>query len=301
MKIIAQSQKRLDQYLVELNIDKSRNFFTKLIKDKKILVNEKSLKPGFLLSIGDIIYIDDNFLEVDNSDDFEKINLNIEVLYEDKYLAVINKPINLITHPASTTKDKTLINGIYYLFNKNLSMLNTKRPGIVHRLDKNTSGCLIIAKDDKTHNLLVNMFKNRQIHKTYLTIVEGITHSVGKILLPLQKTYKNKGKSYISKEGKESLTNYKLISTNNSFSLLEVEIITGRTHQIRAHMQAINHPIIGDRLYGSSKIKSDILFLHSYNINFNHPILNKNINIYAPIPQRFLDMILKLNLKMIDK
>lgn len=293
---VNKSNVRLDKYLAETYIDKPRNYFIDLIKKGFVKVNNRVVKSSYIVKENDLIEID--FVEKKiKVNEKNEVNLNIKILYEDKYLAIINKPKGIVTHPADSYEKETLVNGLRYLFKSNLSNINSDRPGIVHRLDKDTSGLLIIAKDDITHQKLLQMFKKHLIIKGYIAIVEGKIIDDKIINLPIKRSETKRYKMEINPSGRESITEYKVISFNNNFSLLDILIKTGRTHQIRCHMQAINHPIIGDKIYGAKKTNFDFFYLHSYKLEFIHPITNENIKIILKPEKYFLDKIKELNLE----
>lgn len=287
---------RIDKYLAETYLDKTRNYFIDLIKKGFVKVNNNLVKSSYIIKEKDVIEIE--FLESNlKVNEKKEVDLNIKILYEDKYLAIINKPKGIVTHPADSYEKETLVNGLRYLFKDNLSNINSDRPGIVHRLDKDTSGALIIAKDNLTHEKLSSMFKKHIIVKGYIAIVEGKLVDNKIINLPIKRSTTKRHKMEINPNGRESITEYKVISYNNNFSLLDVLIKTGRTHQIRCHMQAINHPIIGDKIYGAKKTNFDFFYLHSYKLEFIHPMTNENIKIILKPEKYFLDKIKELNLE----
>lgn len=216
----------------------------------------------------------------------------LDIRYEDDNLLVLNKPSGLVVHPAPGHLNDTLVNALMYHFKNNLSDTNgLLRLGIVHRIDKDTSGLLIIAKDNETHNELAKMLKNHQIKRTYIAICEGILpNKVTKINLPIQRDAKNRKLMSIHKDGKSSVTYVHLLKTfyidNKPYSLVKCELETGRTHQIRVHLAYIKHPVYGDNIYGSH-VDDFNQRLHAYRLSFIHPISKKQVDVYSDIPSEF--------------
>ena len=210
----------------------------------------------------------------------------MEILYEDNDIIVVNKPKGMVVHPANGNPDGTLVNAVMAICKDSLSGIGGEiRPGIVHRLDKDTSGAIIVAKNDKAHINMSEQIKNHEVEKTYIALVKGfVKENEATINMPIGRSTKDRKKMAVSKNGKNAVTHFKVIERFGNYTLLEVKIETGRTHQIRVHFSAIGHPLIGDFLYGS---KSDFInrqALHSYHISFIHPISNKIINIYCELP-----------------
>ena len=285
MKIIKSKEDniRLDIYLLD-KVEFSRSQIKKKILSGQIKVNDKTIKAGYNLSLGDIITIEE---------DEEKIlkpqKIDFKILYEDENLAVISKPQNLIVHPGAGNFDSTLVSGLMYKFNHLAKGSDSLRPGIVHRLDKDTSGLMVIAKTDLAYSNLVNAFKNHEVKKTYLAIVEGKINSSGIINKPIGRSVKNrKTMTVTDKNSKEALSTYKLLKTFSNYSLVEINILTGRTHQIRVHFSYIKHPVLGDLTYGHrNKFNIDKQMLHSYKLEFKHPITGESLSFKDEIPIRF--------------
>lgn len=282
---------RLDKFL-DGKIEINRSQIKKNIKEGNILVNKKIEKAGYSLKEGDKIF-------VEYEDDFrlypEKINFDI--LYEDDYLAVISKPQDLVVHPGAGNKSGTLVNGLLYSFKELSNPIDKDRPGIVHRLDKDTSGLMIIAKKDEAYSKLVDMFKNRQIDKYYLAICHGNIYEDFDLNEPIGRDPNNRIKmKVIYENSKEASTSFKVLKNFSKFTLLDVHLHTGRTHQIRVHLAYVNHPIVGDYVYGvKNKFKIDKQLLHAYKLKFKHPISGKELEIEDKFPQRFKDFMEKFN------
>lgn len=284
---------RLDVFLAN-EVELSRSEIQKFIEDKKVLVNDKPQKKNYKLNLNDKIKFD--YEKEDKTIRAQKHDL--DVVYEDDYLAIINKDKDVIVHPTETIYSDTLVNYLMYNF-KNLSDIDGDyRRGIVHRLDKDTTGLIIIAKDNDTHLKLKEIIKNHEIIKTYLCIVHGKIDECGTIEEYMTRNPKDRKKMMVSDEGKLSVSHYERLDYNDDYSLVKVQIKTGRTHQIRVHMNYIHHPILGDKLYGlkKEKILFDSQVLHAYNLKFIHPQTHENINVIGNLNQDFITAIKKTNL-----
>ena len=294
--------KRIDTWLHESHPGKSRSFWQKKIKSGEVRVNKKKVKPHYSLQPDDQIRID--LKEVAPSLAGEDIPLDI--IFEDKNYAIINKPAGLVVHPGTGNPEHTLVNALIYHFGKDLSNLNnTNRPGIVHRLDKDTSGLMVIAKNNQAHQYLANQFEQKTVEKHYLTLINGhITPKKGSIEAPLNRSEKNRQKISISTRvnSRYALTHYSALRYFKrplECTLLDVTIETGRTHQIRVHFSAIEHHVIGDTVYGKPKYNKigqenglTRQFLHAAELAFQSPTTHKKINYKSPLAQElslFLD------------
>lgn len=281
---------RCDVYLSDyLNTTRSqiKNYMT----SGEIIVNDKVVKSGYKLKLNDEILI--NIVEVQVIPEPEK--MDIDVLIEDEDMAIIRKPQGLVVHPGAGNKTGTLVNGLLYRF-KNLSRIDPERPGIVHRLDKDTSGLMIIAKTDEFHEKIVELFKSRDIEKKYLAFVHGNIYENGVIETNISRNYKNRLKmAATNDEGKYAKTFYRPLKNFEGFTLLDVEIFTGRTHQIRVHMAHIHHPVVGDLVYGrQDKFNTKTQLLHAYYLKFIHPITGEVIEVEDEVPERFIEFEKKL-------
>ena len=290
LKYISDKKIRCDVFLSEKISNLSRTSIQKLIKEKLVFVNGKNIKPNVILEIGDEITV--------SIPDKKEITLVAEdialnIVYEDDYIIIINKPRNMVVHPAAGNEEHTLVNAL--LNHCKLSMINSERPGIVHRLDKDTTGLIICAKDDETHLKLVEMFANREVKKKYLAICNGsFSKENGLIDKPIGRDEKDRKKMSVkSKSGKEALTEYNVLTSNLKYSLVDVTLHTGRTHQIRVHFSSLNHPIVGDETYGNKneKIKATGQMLHSYYLEFLHPITEENLS-FTVLPDEYFFSIL---------
>lgn len=288
--IVSKTNIRLDKYLNE-ELDLSRSAVKKMIDDHLITINNKPAKASLLVKEGDTIEV--TFKEEEIVCEQEEMPLDI--VYEDDFLAIINKPSGLVVHPAVGNPRHTLVNGLLYHFNK-LSSKNTIRPGIVHRLDKDTSGLMIVAKDDKTHDILAKMIKNKEVERKYLALVWGnIRHQTGTIDAPIGRDINNRQKYTVTDiNSKDSVTHFKVLERFKNATLIECKLDTGRTHQIRVHLNYIGHPVVNDPLYGNRKLINDFgQMLHSKSIKFIHPYSKKEIYFEKEPPQEFIDIVEK--------
>lgn len=225
-------------------------------------------------------------------------NIPLDIIYEDDDIIVVNKQKGLVVHPANGNPDGTLVNAIMAICKDSLSGIGGEiRPGIVHRLDKDTSGLIIIAKNDKAHINLSEQIKNREVKKTYIALVRGIVkENEATIDMPIARSLKDRKKMAVSKDGKNAITHFKVLERYEGYTLLEVKIETGRTHQIRVHMSQIGYPIVGDTVYSNGKNPFGVTgqMLHSAKLIFKHPITGKELNLEAPLPKYFKEVLDKL-------
>ena len=295
-------KKRIDT-IIQKNIpEASRNYIQFLIENNYVKLDQKIINKSSLKLKKDQ-KIEVNFPE-EKIQEAKKEKISLDIIYEDEFLAVINKPPNMSVHPAQNNYSGTLVNALLYNFTT-LSHLNKDpiRPGIVHRLDKNTSGLIIIAKTDLAHEKLVSLFKEKKIHKTYLAICKGnfkdkkfrLENLIGR------DPKERKRMAVVEKNGKLAISNFEVIDEVNNFTLLKVNIETGRTHQIRAHLKYLNHPILGDEIYGTPSKYISRQMLHAYILNFIHPITNKKITLKANLPQDFSQTLKNLKLQVNNK
>ncbi|WP_300408105.1 RluA family pseudouridine synthase [Lagierella sp.] len=287
---------RIDKYLSEYMEDYTRSYIKSLIKAKKVFVNDKIIKPSYILKIGDSITV-----ELPEDDTFEILpeNKPLDVIYEDQFLAILNKPPHLIVHPTQSIKSGTLVNRLKYWFENLSDIYAPFRPGIVHRLDKDTTGLIVIAKDNVTHEKLKDIFKARKIEKHYVAIVQGTIDEKIVIEKPIGRDLNNRTKMAVDEElGKYAKSIVLPLEYNEDYSSVDVEILTGRTHQIRVHLSSIHHPILGDRTYGlkKEKVNATRQMLHAYFLKFCHPITGKMISVGALPGEEFITILKKCNL-----
>lgn len=283
----SEEQKRIDAFISE-KTEYSRTAVQRLIEENRITVNEKKEKASYKVQKGDIIEIEE---EPAKEIELKAQDIPLQILYEDSDIIVVNKPKGMVVHPANGNPDGTLVNAIMSICKDSLSGIGGEiRPGIVHRLDKNTSGAIIIAKNDKAHINLSEQLKNHQIKKTYIALVRGIVkENNATINMPIARSKKDRKKMDVDKNGKEAITHFKVLKRFSDCTLLEINIETGRTHQIRVHLSHIGYPIIGDDVYSNGKNKWNIegQCLHAKSLDFKHPITGKSMHIEAPIPEYF--------------
>ncbi|WP_418222524.1 RluA family pseudouridine synthase [Clostridium isatidis] len=279
---------RIDKFLASIMEGKSRSFIQGLIDSNSIFVNGKEIKSNYKLKFNDEItgIIEDT---IDYEVKPEKIDLDI--IYEDKDIIVVNKPQGMVVHPAPGNYNGTLVNGLLYHC-KDLSKINGEiRPGIVHRIDKNTSGILVVAKNDEAHKNLAQQFKEHSIKREYYALVEGkFSNNEGTIDKPVGRNKKDRLKMGVIGDGKRAVTHYVVLEQyNNNLSLIKCMLETGRTHQIRVHMASINHPLVGDTVYGSKKQKYKLQgqVLHAKTLGFIHPISKEYMEFTSDLPDYF--------------
>jgi 23S rRNA pseudouridine1911/1915/1917 synthase len=261
----------------------------KMLDEEKITVNKKIQKASYKTKLNDEIEVEE--IEVKEID-LKPQDIPIDVIYEDNDIIVVNKPKGMVVHPANGNPDGTLVNAIMNICKDSLSGIGGEvRPGIVHRIDKDTSGLLIVAKNDKAHIKMSEQIKNREVKKTYITLVRGnVKEDEATINMPIGRSEKDRKKMAVKKGGKEAITHFKVLKRYEGYTLLEVTIDTGRTHQIRVHMEYIGHPIYNDPVYGKSKKTTSFgQFLHSKSIRFIHPITKEEIYKEVPLPKEFQD------------
>lgn len=283
---------RLDAYLANELDEISRSYVQKLIKEKLVFVNDKHVKSSYLVKEGDFIKVNlpkPKELEIIPED------IPIDIIYEDEDIAIINKQQDMVVHPAPGNYNGTLVNALLFHID-NLSSINgIIRPGIVHRLDKDTSGLLIIAKNDKAHKTLSANLKDRNIKRTYISLVHGIlSNEEGTINAPIGRHGTDRKKMTVTqKNSKEAITHYKVLERYNNYSLVEVNLETGRTHQIRVHMAYINHPVVGDPIYSKGKNEFGLYkqMLHAYKLGFLHPTRGEYMEFKVDLPGYFKDIL----------
>ena len=264
-------EKRLDAYLAEVMQDFSRSKIQSEIKKGSVLVNLKNAKSSYTVKDGDIIDINiqENILKI------EPENIDLDIIYEDENVAVVNKPSGMLTHPTTIETTGTLVNALLYKYGENLSDINGEfRRGILHRLDRNTSGLLMIAKNNKAHEFLVEQMKSGNIDKRYLAVVKGVIDEDEFIInKPIGRNPNQPHKMAINEQGKESISEVKVLERFKDATFIEVHLITGRTHQIRVHLSSVGHPVYNDTLYGfgKMKVKTEEQVLQSYKLSFPKP------------------------------
>lgn len=284
-----ESNIRLDKFLI-VKLKENRSFIKKHIELKNILVNNKKVKAGYLLKEKDIILIQD----LKENTSIKGENITLDIYYEDEYLIVVNKPSGMVVHPAVGNYSHTLVNALIFHTNKLSNINGENRPGIVHRIDKDTSGLLLISKTNKVHNILAEGFKNKMIKRKYIALVKGVIHeNKGKIEAPIGRSDLDRKKmKVIEKNSKKAVTNFTVLERYKNATLLELELETGRTHQIRVHLAFIKHPIINDSVYSKDKIINDYgQMLHATYLGFEHPITKEFLEFNAPLESKFIKIL----------
>ena len=285
IEVLTDENLRIDKFL-SLKMDLSRNKIQKLIDEGNILVNGSKINNNYKVNLGDVIEVT-SLKSVQVNNDLIPCDIPLDIVYEDDDLLIINKKSGMVTHPAPGNYENTLVNA---LIGKYQLSSNVLRPGIVHRLDKDTSGLMLVAKNDYTHEKLSNMIQEKKVERYYLALVEGtFNHETGTIDAPIGRDPKNREKQIVtSVNSKKAITHFKVIKRYNNYTLIECKLETGRTHQIRVHMAYINHPVVGDPLYGKKIKDSDFgQLLHSYKIKFSHPRTGKIIEFEKEPPEEF--------------
>mgnify|MGYP004465990575 CR=1 FL=1 len=286
---VVENNIRIDKYLSN-NTDLSRTLISKMIDNGYILVNDKLTKNNYKVKENDIIKIDESFKEETN---IEPEEMKLNIVYEDNDIMIVNKPSGMVVHPGNGNYSGTLVNGLMYYTNS-LSDINGEiRPGIVHRIDKDTSGLIIIAKNNKTHEILSDYFKNKTITRTYIALVKGeISTNSGTIDAPIGRSDKDRKKMAVtSKNSKNAITHFTVLKRYKGYTLIKCKLDTGRTHQIRVHMNYIGHPVYNDPVYTNDKCSDFGQFLHSYSMEFIHPITKEKMYFECPLPEYFTEFL----------
>lgn len=289
---------RLDNYLSELFDNFSRSHFKNLIKNGKILINGETKKPSYKVKLKDKIEVE---LEEEKQKIIPPQNIPLDIVWEDENMLVVNKPSGMLTHPTELELENTLVNALLYKYGENLSDINGYfRRGILHRLDRNTSGLLMVAKNNEAHKFLANQIKERLVIKKYLAIVKGVVkEDSGIIDLPIGRNPHHPQKMAVVAGGKPSLTEFKVLKRFKDCTYLELDLKTGRTHQIRVHLSHLHHPILNDTLYGSGpfKVKTQEQVLQSYKLTFTKPFSNDIIELEIEPDEKIRKVLKYLEIK----
>lgn len=287
---------RIDKVLSDINPDWSRTQIQQWVKDGAVLVNEGTVKQNYKVKIGDIIEVTEpEPVELD----IVAEDLNLEIVYEDADVLVVNKPRGMVVHPAPGHATGTLVNGLMHQV-KDLSGINgVMRPGIVHRIDKDTSGLLMVAKNDQAHVSLVDQLVDKSVTRIYTALVHGhIPHDQGTIDAPIGRDQKDRQSMTVTDKGKHAITHFKVLDRFGDFTLVECRLETGRTHQIRVHMKYIGYPLAGDPKYGPKKtIDFNGQALHAGTIGFKHPRTGEYLEFTQPLPEEFETLLEKMREK----
>ena len=299
MKYIVQKNEqgiRIDKYISTKDEKISRSSIQRRIDDGGILVNNTIVKVSYKVMANDIVIINE---EKPKEIEIKAQEIPLDIVYEDDDILVINKQKGLVVHPGNGNPDGTLVNAIMAHCKESLSGIGGKiRPGIVHRIDKDTSGLLIVAKNDEAHIDVSNQIKEHLVKKTYLALVRGnIRENEATINIPIARSMNDRTKMAVSKRGKDAITHFKVLKRYNGYTYIEVNIETGRTHQIRVHMSHIGFPIVGDVVYSNGKNPFEVQgqMLHSAKLEFTHPKTKKKMKVEADVPEYFKNILNKLD------
>lgn len=288
--------KRIDNYITQKDDKISRTAIQRKIEEGTIRVNGEKTKSSYKVTTNDMIEIQ----EVEAKEiELKAQDIPIEIVYEDEDIVVVNKPKGLVVHPAIGNPDGTLVNAIMAICKETLSGIGGEiRPGIVHRLDKDTSGLLIVAKNDTAHIKISEQIKNHEVRKTYVALVRGrVKENEATINMPIGRSTKDRKKMAVIKSGKEAITHFKVLKRYEKYTLLEINIETGRTHQIRVHLSQIGYPVVGDYMYSNGKNEFGVegQMLHARRLEFKHPITERRMDLIADYPKYFKNIIEKLD------
>lgn len=286
---------RIDKYLSS-NTSYSRNTILGMIENGYILVNNVVVKPSYKLKLKDNIFIKDGYIK---DVTVEKKDIPLDIVYEDNDIIIINKPSGLVVHPGNGNYNNTLVNGLLY-YTDNLSNNNgLERVGIVHRIDKDTSGLILACKNNKAHEVMALEFKNHTIKRTYIALLEGVLpHNKVTVDAPIGRDVNNRLKMAVTnKNSKNAITHIEVIKRYKNYTLVKCLLETGRTHQIRVHTKYIGYPVFNDPVYSNKPCTEFGQFLHSYSMEFNHPITKKHLYFECPLPKDFQDFLNKLEIE----
>ncbi|MBV9210915.1 MAG: RluA family pseudouridine synthase [Acidobacteria bacterium] len=298
----AEAGARLDAYLAARIADWSRARIQRLIEDGDVLVKGRAAKPAYKLRAGDVIEVE---LTEQSLTSFAPEAIPLDIVYEDEELVVVNKPAGLVVHPGAGVSHGTLANALAFHFQHLSKRAGAMRPGIVHRLDKDTSGLIVVAKTEDAHEKLAEQFRTREVFKSYVALVHGrLKEDAGRIEQPIARDPRHRTRMAVVRGGRPALSLYKVRRAFERFTLLDVEIKTGRTHQIRVHLQWLKHPVVGDETYGGGRDKTvpDVrlraaigklhrIFLHAEQLGFHHPQTGQALSFTAPLPVELSELL----------
>ena len=296
-----ENSKRLDVYIASKDEETTRSSAQRQIEQGNVVVNGKKItKVSYKIAKGDNITVEEQEpVEIE----LKAQDIPVDIIYEDKDIIVVNKPKGMVVHPANGNPDGTLVNAIMAICKDSLSGIGGEiRPGIVHRLDKDTSGLLIVAKNDMAHVNMSEQIKRHEVKKTYIALVRGIVkENEATIDMPIGRSNSDRKKMAVTKTGKNAVTHIKVLKRYDKYTLLEINIETGRTHQIRVHLAHIGYPVIGDYIYSNGKNEFGIVgqCLHAKSLEFKHPITGKDMKLEAPLPEYFEKVLNELDIRAI--
>lgn len=293
---VTKGGERLDSYLAK-SLDFSRSKVQKLIEDGFVTVDNKTAKAKEIVKENSVITVE---IPEPKGLDVKAVDIPLDVIYQDDDVAVINKPQGLTVHQGSGTGDETLVNALLYHLDSLSGINGVIRPGIVHRIDKDTSGLLVVAKNDTAHLSLSSQIESKTCKREYIALLEGeLKQDKGRIETFISRSTKNRTMMAVSSSGRNAVTNFEVLERKNGYTLCKFLLETGRTHQIRVHSKHIGHPIVGDPVYGfkNQKFKLNGQLLHARRLSFIHPSTKKLVEFYAPVPKYFEELLLKLGFK----
>jgi 23S rRNA pseudouridine1911/1915/1917 synthase len=295
-------KKRVDVFLAEKMPEHSRSYIQKLLKDGFVLVNGEKVKPNFKVKSGSVIYVS---LPPPQTMSLKAEPMELDIVYQDDDIVVVNKPQGMVVHPAPGNYSATLVNALLYSCNELSGIGGVIRPGIVHRLDKDTSGLLVVAKNDAAHHSLSQQIKDRTLKRVYWCVVEGnIKKDMGVISASIGRHPTNRKKMAVlnSLNARPAVTHYKVLERFGEYTLVEARLETGRTHQIRVHMAYIGHPVVGDSVYGGKKQRFNLKgqVLHAKRLGFIHPSVGEYMEFEAPLPEHFENLLKALRKKFAE-
>jgi len=292
MKIVVDKEDiRIDKYISDYT-EYSRETITKMLKEEYILVNGNLVKPSYKTKLNDIIDINEEYKK---EQDINPVEMKLDIVYEDNDIMVINKPSGLVVHPGNGNTSNTLVNGLMYYTNNLSDIGGSERVGIVHRLDKDTSGLMLVAKTNKAHEILADDFKNKRVYREYYALLIGSFPSdTAFIDAPIGRSKENFNKMEVRSDGKSARTHLKVLKRYKDYTLVSLVLETGRTHQIRVHLSYIGYPIYNDPVYVNKNATEFGQFLHSKVIRFNHPITKEKLEFESNLPDYFQEFLDKL-------
>lgn len=280
---------RIDKYLVD-KLDESRSTIAKMIDEEYILVNGKKTKANYVVKVNDVIEVKDGFIE---EMDIVPENIPLDIIYEDEDIIVVNKESGMVVHPGNGNESGTLVNALLYHANELSDVNGEVRPGIVHRIDKDTSGLMIVAKNNKAHDILADRLSRHEIKREYIALLKGeFLSDTATVDAPIGRDKINRKRMAVTADNsKDAITHFRVLERYKDYTLVRLQLETGRTHQIRVHMDYIGYPVYNDPVYTNDKCTSFGQFLHSASLSFIHPITGEELNFEVDVPEEFKNFV----------